>query len=720
MANDIISAIADLARLRRIDLRPEWADGAKDLDRDDEEALDVYCEAIGWSPSEKFEEDPRAHEFPLLVYHEDHGWGVVERIESDNRLQIVKHGISTHWKDADEARIYDLLIPLPAGQQNFTKAIDVFKAAIMRRKNAIMLAVLATFVVNFIALITSIFTMQVYDRVVPRGAFSTLFVLTVGALTALAFDFVLRVIRANLMEREAAEIDKEVSEFFFSRSNDARLDMRPPGVGSMASQLRGLEQVRQMMSSSVLFAFADLPFALLFIFVIMQLGGPIALVMAIAFPIALTLAFLFAKLIRRNTDQAQVSANRKNGLLVEALDAAETVKANRGQWYLLSRWNNLLDDVHDADLPIKQMQARSAALFSVIQQTAYISLIAWGAMRVYANEMTIGSLIACSILAGRVNGPLIAQLPNLLVNWSYSRAALEMLDKILQLPQDSPHDREMLRPTRLKGQLTLKDVVFAYPDTASGVVVKKLQIEAGERIGILGGVGSGKSTLLKILSGLYQPREGQILIDKLEMSQIAEDVLRDHVAYLPQDYRLVNGTLRDNLLLGLPDPGDDKIMEVAQKTGLAPMISGHPRGLDREIMEGGRGLSGGQRVLTGLTRILMSKPKVLLLDEPTSNLDVDTEALVLRTLEDWLTPDVTVAIVTHKLQLVNFVNRLMIVANGEVAVDGPAGEVMKRLQQPKQPAGKGQPQGGMLQQAAAKPQTKAPAPRGEITTKIGR
>ena len=704
MANEILSSIADLARLRRIDLKPGWANAAEQIDRADEGALDAYCEAIGWAPATQYDENPRAHEFPMLIFHEEHGWAVVERVESDNRIQVVKHGISTSWGSADLARLYDLTIPLPAGRQDFTRAIDVFKTAILRRKHVIVLAVIATVVVNFIALITSLYTMQVYDRVVPRGAFSTLWVLSVGALLALAFDFTLRVIRANMLEREAVEIDTEISEFFFSRSAAVRLDARPPGIGTMAAQLRSLEQVRQSLSSSAVFALADLPFALLFIFVIYQLGGAIAWVLAIAFPLALGLAFLFAYMIRRDTERAQISGNRKNGLLVEALDAAETIKANRGQWHLLSRWNSLLEEVHDADFPVKKLQAKASSIFGTLQQTAYIALVAWGAVRVYGNEMSIGALIACSILAGRVNGPLIAQLPNLLVQWSYSRSSLKMLDSILALPVDKPTDIDQLRPNRLAAQLTLKDVTFAYQGRNASVNVPNLQIAAGERIGIIGGVGSGKSTLLKVLSGLYPPQTGQILIDKLDMTQVADDILRDNIGYLPQEYRLVNGSLRDNLLLGLPDPGDDRIMEVAQQTGLDNMISGHPRGLDLEISEGGRGLSGGQRVLTGLTRILLGKPKLLLLDEPTSNLDVDTEARILRTIHERLTPDMTLILVTHKLQLVNMVNRLMIVANGEIAVDGPTAEVMKRIQPATVPSGD-----------KNAPQQKT----GDITTKIG-
>lgn len=698
MANAIQTSISDLALLRRIELKPEWADSAREVTREDEEGLDAFCAAIGWAPPHQLRTPPRANDFPLLIFHPDHGWAVAERLESDNRVQIMRHGMPAVWQDADKARLYDLVIPLPAGQQQFTRAIDVFKTAVMRRKNVIVVAIVATVVVNFIALITSLYTMQVYDRVVPRGAFSTLFVLTVGVFVAFAFDFTLRVVRANLMEREAAHIDTEVSEFFFSRAAEARLDARPPSVGTMAAQLRGQEQVRSMISSGIVFAFADLPFALLFIGVVALIGGIISVVLLVAFPLAIIIALVFARLIRKDTERTQVSSNRKNGLLVEALDAAETVKANRGQWYMLSRWSSLLDELHDSEVPTKKLQAKAGSIFGVLQQATYVTLIAWGSYEVFNNRISLGGLIACSILAGRVNGPLIAQLPNLLVQWSYSRSALKMLDGILALPVDRQPGTEQLRPARLAPSLVFKDVEFAYPGGRAGINVPKLEIAAGERIGMIGGVGSGKSTLLKLMSGLYPPQKGQVLIDRLDMTQVAEDILRTSVGYLPQDYRLVNGNLRDNLTLGIPDPGDDKIMEMAQATGLASLITSHPRGLDLPISEGGRGLSGGQRTLTGLTRLLLAEPKLLLLDEPTSNLDVDTEALVLRTITQRLSSETTLIMVTHKLQLVNLVSRVVLVANGQVAMDGPTAEVMKRLRPN---------QGGQQQQPTATATTSA-------------
>lgn len=682
MANAILSAIVDLARLRRIDLRPGWSDSAGNPGRETEAALGLCCEAIGWAPPVPYADNPRAHEFPLLVFHPDHGWGVAERIESENSLRVVRNGIATVWKDADRARLYDLVIPLPASQKKFDRAIDVFKAAIWRRKHVYVIAIVATFVVNIIALSTALYAMQVYDRVVPRGAFATLWVLAVGVIVALLFDFVLRVLRALLLEKEALAIDTEVSEFFFSRAADVRLDARPPSVGTMAAQLRGLEQIRAAFSTSTLFVFTDLPFALLFIVVIAAVGGVIALVMAAAFPIAILLALGFARMIRNDTGRANISGNRKNGLLVEAMDASETVKANRGHWFLLSRWNGLLDELHDAELPVKRLQAMASSVFGTLQQISYVCLVAWGAYEVVNNRITMGALIACSIIAGRVNGPLIAQLPGLLVQWSYARSSLAMLDALMQLPQERAEGVDQLRPNRLAPNIEFRDVQFAYPGGRSGISIPRLEISAGERIGIVGPVGSGKSTLLKVMSGLYAPASGQILIDRLDMSQVADDVLRHHIGYLPQDYRLVNGTLRDNIVLGLSDPGDEAIMAAAEKTGLAHLIAGHPRGLDLEISEGGRGLSGGQRVLTGLTRLLLARPRLLLLDEPTSNLDVETETRVLRALKEGFGADTALVLVTHKMQLVGLVNRLIVFGNGQVMLDGPTAEVVQRLRRP--------------------------------------
>lgn len=685
MTSPIIRSIADLAHLRRIQLRPGWADPFTG-DLNDERAIEDAAEALGWPAPVAFTEIPKAHEYPLLVFHPEHGWGVAERFEDQTRIVVLQNGDRHRWVSDGELRFYDLALPEAPGQKDYARAIDVFIDGIARRKRPLVLAIIATITVNLIALGTSIFSMQVYDRVIPRGSFSTLWALGIGVVVALLFDFILRVVRARLLEDEAAKIDSEVSEFFFARANDVRLDARPPSIGTMAAQLRGMEQIRSTMSSATIFALTDLPFALFFILIVFQLGGVIALVMVVSFPLSLFLAMLLGRLIREDTKKVQISGNKKNGMLVEALDAAETVKANRGGWLLLARWNALIDDLHKHELPVKDLQSISSSIFGTIQQLAYVGVIAWGAVEVHANNMTMGALIACSILSGRINGPLIGQLPGMVINWAYTRISLEMLDGIMKLPTDRSLGSDVLRPNRLKGAVSLRGVTFTHPGARVGLEVPQLDIRPGERVGVIGGIGSGKSTLLRLMSGLYAPAEGRVLIDGLDSSTVAEDVLRRHVGYLPQDFRLINGTLRDNLLLGLDDPGDDKLMEAAALTGLDTLIAAHPQGIDLPISEGGRGLSGGQRTIAGLTRLQLFNPTMLLLDEPTSNLDVQSEARVLQALQAKLRPEDTLVLVTHKLQLLNMVQRVIFLANGRIVLDGPTQEVIARLTQQPAPA----------------------------------
>jgi ATP-binding cassette subfamily C protein LapB len=291
----------------------------------------------------------------------------------------------------------------------------------------------------------------------------------------------------------------------------------------------------------------------------------------------------------------------------------------------------------------------------------------------------MGAVIACSILSGRVNGPLVASLPNLIIQWGYARSSLSALDGILAMPSDHPEDRQMLRQRSVVGHLKADNVKFAHQGTRQGIDVPSLKINAGDRIGIIGPVGSGKSTLLKLLAGLYAPQEGHILLDGVDVRQIAEEDVRRQLCYFPQDYRLITGTLRDNLVLGISTPTDEVLLDAAIKTGLAEVIKRHPLGLDLPISEGGQGLSGGQRVQVGLTRLLLLKPKLLLLDEPTASLDQDSETRALQAIAQTISSDCTLILVTHKIQLVGLVSRLMVVSDGRIVLDGPTKAVLDKL-----------------------------------------
>ena len=679
MTERLTDIVADFARATATDLSPHWRDRVSDSG-DDRDALARLCSDLGWPAPEQLPRRPRAHTLPALLFSEDSGWAIAEEWEGQDLIRV-RVGHASEVRSYDGAmRFFRVSFPDAVRGGERPRASTIFRDALLRRRGVLGTALLATVMVNLVALATSLYSMQVYDRVIPRSGFATLWVLTVGVGVALLLDLLLRTVRSLLMDREAADIDTEISEYFFARAQAVRLDARVGGVGTMASQLRSMDQVRNLYSSATLFLLADFPFALFFLLVIWWIGGVVVLVPLIAFPISLVMAAILARLIRSATERAQISSNRKNGLLVESLDSAETVKANRGGWYMLSRWNSLVEQVIVNEEPVRKWSAIAQSVFGTLQQVAYVGLVAFGAIEVAMGHMSMGGLIAATIIAGRVNGPLVAQLPTMIVQWGYARSSLQALDQILAMPAEGQAGGSALRPDKLTGALKLERLEFAYPGTKNGLVIPQLDIRAGERIGLIGGIGSGKSTLLRLMAGLYQPHHGIITLDGLDMARIAESVLRRDVGYLPQDFRLVNGTLRENLLMGLADPGDQAVLGVAKTTGLIQLIASHPLGLDLPIAEGGRGLSGGQRTLTGLTRLLLAEPTLWLLDEPTSNLDVGTEVAVMNALTAKLTPESTMVLVTHKMALLQLCSRVIVLANGRRTHDGPTQAVINELQ----------------------------------------
>lgn len=671
--------IEALARRRGISLAPDWAAGAPgDLDLNDPEALTKLAAALKWPEPRQVRERPRANAFPLLILTPS-GWALAEQWDTPTTIRALAIGGAQQVAWDKDCLLIEMRFPAMAERPNFVRARSIFWSAIMRRKHILFETVVATIVVNTLALATSLYSMQVYDRVIPRGGFATLWVLTAGIGFALLIDFVMRVIRALMVGREAMAIDAEVSEYFFDRMQAVRLDARPPGIGTMAAQLRGLEQVRQIFSSASIFVMADLPFALLFLVVMAVIGGVIAIVPLAIFALSLLLAVIFSRGIREHADRTQVTGNRKNGLLVEALDASETIKANRGGWHMLAAWNDLIDAVNGHDVKVQRWSVFASQTFSFLQQVAYVGIVVWGAYRVNQGDMTMGGLIACTIISGRINGPLVAALPGFVVQWGYARASLRALDQLLAMPSDQPLDTQKIRPDTLSSVLKAENIAFSHGESRFGLAVPKLEIGPGERVGIIGSVGAGKSTLLRLLAGLVPPQKGHMLLGGIALDQIAEDNLRREICYFPQDYRLVSGTLRDNLTMGLPTLSDDNLLEAASRTGLDDLIRTHPKGLDLPVFEGGGGLSGGQRTMVGLARVFLLKPRFLLLDEPTSNLDQENEARVLAFLSKLSEPSTSIVIVTHKLQFLGAMSRLLVMQAGRIVLDGDTASVLDKL-----------------------------------------
>ena len=556
-------------------------------------------------------------------------------------------------------------------------AKDWFIYAARKRRGVFFEAIFATFVLSIFGLMSALYTMQVYDRVVPTEGFSTLWVLTIGVLMAIFFELVMKLVRSHLVDKASKAIDLELSGVFFSKALAIRSDCRPKTVGTFASQIRHFESVRNFMTSSTIFVLADAPFALLFILVIYFIAGPVAFVPLMMIPVGLIIGLAMKGPIERYTAESMEESNKKNGLLIEAIDGVESVKAASAEWKLQDRWRELTETITATDLKSKLLTTFSTSSTQSIQQLSYVGIIATGAYSIVNGDLTMGGLIACSIISGRALTPL-AQMPNMIAQWKHSQIALDVLDGIMAMPSERENQR-LVVPDSCRGELKLNQVGFAYEENAPQVTIDKLSFKPGDRVAILGSVGSGKSTLIKILSGLYQPQQGGVFLDDMDMSLVASEFVREQIGYLPQEVRLFNGTLRDNLVLGLPTLSDSQILKAAALTGLDQAIQNHPSGLEINISEGGKGLSGGQRQLVGLTRLLLARPKILLLDEPTASMDTRLEEFVMQHLFEQLPDDSVIVLATHKAGVLKHANRIVVMDSGKVSLDGPKQEVLDFL-----------------------------------------
>ena len=537
-------------------------------------------------------------------------------------------------------------------------------------------AIAGSLMINVIALGTSMYSMQVYDRVVPTGASQTLLVLTLGVLAAVVFEFVAKGVRANLYERLVDLVDQRLSRTVYMRFLAIRVDQLPQSVGALAGQMRGYETVRGFFTSVTTNLLVDTPFALVFTLLIWSIAGSLALVPLGFFFLSLAIGLYYHRKVDSFASKAMAAANQKTGLLVETIEGAETIKSGQGGWRMLSRWMKTTDDARECDLQMRKLSEHSQHLTAAFQQVSYIMLVALGALMITKGELTMGALIACSILSGRVLAP-VATIPNQLMQWAHTKSALKGLDRIWALQDDHHGQAQPVLLNHIRGAYRFEGVSARY-GTNTALTIPALSIRAGEKVGILGPVGAGKTTLLRLLSGMYKPQEGRILLDDIDLAHIAKPSLADQMGYVQQDGRLFSGTLRDNLILGQLDPGDDRILQVARRTGLLQaVITNHPKGLQQDIFEGGSGLSGGQRQLVNLTRAFLRAPRIWLLDEPTASMDSGLELYVTKALQAALKPTDTLVLVTHKPEMLALVERVIVIANHQIAMDGPKGQFLQ-------------------------------------------
>lgn len=655
-------------------------DGIVGIDEPEGQLL-VLLQILGISDLPFILSEPDGAYMPLLVHHKELGFGRV--------VQQVQAGLWTFEQEHQQftCRTSDLdfvakitLTDEHIAQKNITFA-QLLRQNLSEYKWVVVEAVIASFIINMLALAISLFSMQVYDRVIPTSSKYTLIILSSGVALIILFEAGMKFARSAVMDKLVVGIDQGLSRKIFERLLRVRIDQMPNSVGSLVAQLRGYEQVRSFFTASSLFTIVDVPMSMLFIILIAVIGSPwVALVPIVAAVIGV---FLGLKSRKKMDDIAKEGASAsylKTGILVETVEGMETIKAGAGNWKFLSRWLAVMDATTKNDLKMRHTNDNLNYSVQMLQQVSYIGIVITGAFIVMAQEMTTGGLIACTILGGRVLAPIM-NLPNLLVQHSHANAAQMNIERLFSLAQDNDNVSHPLSPSRIYGNYQCQRLAFRYSDNDRlALQIPNLVINAGERIAILGSIGSGKSTLLKLLSGLYKPTEGNILLDSLDINHISRESLSHQIGYLQQDHRLFQGTLRENLLIGMPTPKDDILNKALHRTGLIRLVSGHSSGLDLQISEGGKGLSGGQKQLVAFTRLVLTQPSVWLLDEPTASMDNMQAQQCLKVIaEELQDPTKTLVVATHKMELLALVNRVIIMTNGQVVMDGPKQAVLDQL-----------------------------------------
>jgi len=536
----------------------------------------------------------------------------------------------------------------------------------------------ASFFINIFAIASSLFVMNVYDRVVPNNAMDTLTVLSIGVCIVFCFDFLMKMLRGYFIDIASKKTDVILSSDIFSQMIGVRMEARPESVGNFANNLQQFESFRDFLTSTTITALIDLPFVLFFVAIIYMLGGYIVVVPLIVIPFVVVVGILLQKPLSDTVKESYRYSGQKQAMLIESLAAVETVKSVSAESSLQKKWEHAVGMSAKLGMKIRGLSLTIMSFSAFAQQVAGVIVVILGVNRIGDGEMTMGALIACTILTGRALAPL-SQVASLLTRYFQSMAALQSVDNIMKMPTDRLRGRTPLHRPKLQGNIDFQNVTFAYPrQTVPAIKNVNFKISAGEKVGIIGRIGSGKTTLEKLILGLYQTKQGTVLMDGTEISQLDLAATRRNIGYVPQDIVLFYGSVKDNITFGAPFANDEAILRAAKISGVIDFVSRHPQGFDLPVGERGEKLSGGQRQSVAIARALILDPPILVLDEPTNMMDNRTEEAFKNQLQQ-ITQDKTLIIVTHKGSLLTLVDRLILMDNGHVIADGPRDIVLKAL-----------------------------------------
>ena len=541
----------------------------------------------------------------------------------------------------------------------------------------------AAALVNLFALAFPIFSMNVYDRVVPNHAIETLWAMAIGIVLVLCADVWLRSLRSRFVDEASARIDVALSATLLERVLGLKMAHRPESVGAFASQLRGFEQVRDFIASGTVTALIDLPFTLLFIAVMAWLSPWLALPVVVVFALIVIIGWVLQHRLHQLSETTWQASAQRNATLIESLTGLETIKTQGAEGTIQARWER--NNLFLARMNVRMRALSSSAMYGTawLTQGVSVAVIVIGVYLINERQLTMGALIAASMLAGRALAPA-GQVVGLLMQYQGARTALESLDKLMAKPIERPSAAEGAAPfiqrRELKGEIELRSVRFAYPNRDDAALDGvSFRVTPGERVALIGRVGSGKSTIQRLVLGLYEPTAGEVLLDGIDVRQLDPADVRRNIAYVSQDVLLFHGSLRDNIAFGLPFADDSAIVAAADVAGLLEFVNRHPRGFDMPVGERGDSLSGGQRQAVGIARAVLHNAPLLLLDEPSSAMDFSTEAHVTQRLAAFAQGK-TVLLVTHRTSLLSLVDRVIVIDNGRVVADGPRERIMQALQ----------------------------------------
>ena len=583
------------------------------------------------------------------------------------------------------ARPEVLAIKLPPTRHDQTlapmegSAFNWFWGTLWRFRAFYVESMVATVLANLLTLASVFFTMNVYDRVVPTGAYTSLWTLAIGTTVAIFMEFIMRWLKARLVDLGGKKADLAINATLLREIMAIRLEHRPQSVGIFASSMRDFESLRDFFSSASLVVLADMPFVLMFLALIAMIGGNLVWIPALAVPLLIVIGLLSQKPLMSAMRENMKESGDKQSVLVESVLNLELLKAHNAESYLQRRWE--VANLAGAD-SYKRMRSLTNWIMgftTALQQFITVAMVVGGVYMIHNNQLTLGGLIASVILAGRAISPL-ASVMSLASRYQQASSALETLDGLMKRPRDRIHGRNYLVPESIQGGLQADSLEFAYPGQHKIPVIKNLSmsIAPGQKVAMLGRVGSGKSTLLRLMSGLYAPLAGNVRLDGVDIQQIEPTEMRSRIGYVGQDPQLFMGTVRENLVLADSWISDTKIVEVLKTLNVYDIVANHPLGLDMPITEAGGGLSGGQRQLLSIARMMLRNPQMVFMDEPTANMDQNTEARVILVMREWLRGR-TLLMSTHRPQLLEWADLIAVIDSGQCVAWGPKQEMLDKL-----------------------------------------